>query len=102
MLDFWHLTASLDNFDKRVTALNTFLMQERAIAEFRQARTFTGQSTRRVREAVERRIPCLGKDVEELKQRIISAKLEFTRLSETYNEFRDEIRTMRRSVTRTG
>ncbi len=82
-------------FAEFMAALNTFLTQERAIAEFRQARTLARQSTLRVREAVERRIPLLDKDVDELKQRIISVEPEFTRLSEICNEFRDEIRSLR-------
>jgi len=90
-----HADLSGTGFAEFMGALNTFLTQERAIAEFRQARTLARQTTMRVREAVERRIPLLDKDVEELKQRIISVEPEFTRLSEICNEFRDEIRSMR-------
>lgn len=82
-------------FAEFMGALNTFLTQERAIAEFRQARTLARQTTMRVREAVERRIPLLDKDVDELKQRIISVEPQFTRLAEICNEFRDEIRSTR-------
>jgi GTPase SAR1 family protein/FtsZ-binding cell division protein ZapB len=89
--------ASLEGtgFPEFMGALNTFLTQERAIAEFRQARTLARQTHTRVAEAVERRIPLLEQDVEELKQRICSVEPEFSKLSQIRDEFRDEIRQMR-------
>jgi GTPase SAR1 family protein len=89
--------ASLEGtgFMEFMGALNTFLTQERAISELRQARTLGRQVNTRVREAVERRIPLLDQDVQELKQRILSVEPQFTQLSEICNEFRDEIRKMR-------
>jgi GTPase SAR1 family protein len=90
-------SASLEGtgFPEFMGALNTFLTQERAIAEFRQARTLARQANLRVRQAVERRIPLLDQDVEELKQRISSVEPEFSKLSQIRDEFRDEIRQMR-------
>lgn len=82
-------------FPEFMGALNTFLTQERAIAEFRQARTLTRQANLRVQQAIERRIPLLGQDVEELKQRINSVEPEFSKLSQIRDEFCDEIRRMR-------
>ncbi|MBD2055992.1 dynamin family protein [Oculatella sp. FACHB-28] len=90
-------SASLEGtgFPEFMGALNTFLTQERAIAEFRQSRTLSRQANLRVQQAVERRIPLLGQDVEELKQRISSVEPEFTKLSQIRDEFCDEIRRMR-------
>jgi GTPase SAR1 family protein len=78
-----------------MTALNTFLTQERAVAEFRQVRTLAKQTHGRVREAIDRRIPLLDQSVNELKQRIDSVEPEFKQLSGIRDAFRDEIRTMR-------
>jgi GTPase SAR1 family protein/FtsZ-binding cell division protein ZapB len=90
-------SASLEGtgFPEFMGALNTFLTQERAIAEFRQARTLTRQANLRVKQAIERRIPLLGQDVEELKQRISSVEPEFLKLSQIRDEFCNEIRQMR-------
>ncbi|WP_432808579.1 dynamin family protein [Pantanalinema sp. GBBB05] len=89
--------ASLENtgFSEFMGALNTFLTQERAIAELRQARTLARQTYTRIREAIERRIPLLDQDIQELKQRIISVEPQFTQLASICNEFRDEIRNVR-------
>lgn len=90
-------TASLEGtgFPEFMGALNTFLTQERAIAELRQARTLARQASTRLWEAIERRIPLLDQDVEELKQRISSVEPQFNQLSEIRDEFRDEIHKMR-------
>ncbi|NJN59692.1 MAG: dynamin [Leptolyngbyaceae cyanobacterium SL_5_9] len=90
-------SASLEGtgFPEFMGALNTFLTQERAIAEFRQARTLSRQANLRVKQAIERRIPLLDQNVEELKQRISSVEPEFSKLSQIRDEFRDEIRQMR-------
>jgi len=89
--------ASLERtgFPEFMAALNTFLTQERAIAELRQARAIARQSATRVREAIERRIPLLDQNVEELKQRISSVEPQFTQLNGIRDEFRDEIRSLR-------
>ncbi|MCG8362254.1 MAG: dynamin family protein [Pseudanabaenales cyanobacterium] len=82
-------------FPQFIAALNTFLTQERAIAELRQARTLGRQAKNRFGEAIDRRIPLLGQDVDELKQRIVSVKPEFDQLSNIRDQFRDDIRSLR-------
>ena len=84
-------------FPEFLGALNTFLTQERAVSELRQARTLARQTHRRVKEAVERRIPLLAKDVNELKQRIDSVVPEFEQLHEIRDRFQREIRNVRDS-----
>lgn len=78
-----------------MAALNTFLTQERAIAELRQARTLARQTRNRVKEAIDRRIPLLDQDLAELKQRILSVEPQFTQLAEICDQFRNEIRSTR-------
>jgi len=94
--------ASLEGtgFAEFMGSLNTFLTQERAIAEFRQARTLARQAFARVQEAIARRIPLLDQDVEALKQRICSVEPQFGQLSDIRDEFRDEIRTTRERKAR--
>ncbi|NEP09880.1 MAG: dynamin [Symploca sp. SIO2C1] len=82
-------------FPEFIGALNTFLTQERAVAEMRQARTIARLSYNRVHEAIERRIPLLEEDANELKQRISSVEPEFTKLNEICNQFTQEIITTR-------
>jgi len=82
-------------FAEFMAALNTFLTQERAIAEFRQARTLARQINKRVQAAIALRIPLLDKDLQDLKARIISVEPQFVKLAEICNEFRDEIRSLR-------
>jgi replication fork clamp-binding protein CrfC len=81
-------------------ALNIFLTQERAIAELRQARTLARQTHKHVHEAVERRIPLLDQDVEELKRRISSVEPEFNQLSNIREQFKQEIQAVRDSKAR--
>jgi len=89
--------AALDGtgFPEFMGAINTFLTQERAIAEIRQARTLARLGCNHVREAVERRIPLLEQDVSELKQRITSVEPEFGKLNEIRDRFQEEIKIMR-------
>lgn len=89
--------AALDNtgFPEFLGAINTFLTQERAIAEIRQARTLARLGCVRVRDAVERRIPLLEQDVNELKERITSVEPEFGKLHEIRDRFQEEIKIMR-------
>ncbi|NER80399.1 MAG: dynamin [Leptolyngbya sp. SIO1D8] len=82
-------------FPEFMGALNTFLTQERAIAEFRQARTLARQACARLTEAMGRRIPLLSQTVDELKARLDSVEPEFDELSEIRDRFKDEIRTLR-------
>lgn len=76
-------------------ALNTFLTQERAVAEMRQARILARGVSRRVQDSVERRIPLLEQDMQEFQQRVDSVAPEFEQLTQIRDEFRDEIRSMR-------
>lgn len=89
--------ASLEGtgFPEFIGALNTFLTQERAIAELRQARTLARQSYDRTHEAIERRIPLLGENVEQLQERISAVEPEFEKLRDIRDRFRDEIQKMR-------
>jgi GTPase SAR1 family protein len=81
-------------FPEFMTALNTFLIQERAIAELRQARTLARQTHTRVHEAVERRTPLLSKGVNNLKEKINSLEPEFNQLADIRDRFQEEIREM--------
>lgn len=82
-------------FPSFLAALNTFLTQERAIAELRQGRTLARQARQQIHEAVQRRLPLLEQDALELKTRIASVEPEFKRLGELRDDFRGEIRQMR-------
>lgn len=95
--------ASLEGtgFPKFLKALSTFLTKERAIAEFRQARTLARQGHIHVQEAVERRIPLLEQNVQELKEKISSVEPEFNKLNEIRDQFQLEIRTVRDSKAKT-
>ncbi|MCU0548088.1 MAG: dynamin family protein [Leptolyngbya sp. Prado105] len=79
-------------FPEFLAALNVFLTQERAVSELRKARALVWQTQRRVREAIDLRIPLLDQDLNELKQRIESVEPEFQKLSEIRDRFRSEIR----------
>ena len=76
-------------------ALNTFLTQERAISELRQARTLARQALSRVQEATGRRILLLDQSVQELEQRIESVEPEFAGLKEIGDQFSQDIDRMR-------
>jgi hypothetical protein len=95
-------SASLEGtgFPEFMGALNTFLTQERAIAELRQARTLARQTYTRTREAVERRVPLLEQDVKQLKQRINSVEPEFNKLTNIRDQFQGEIRSTRDTQAR--
>jgi GTPase SAR1 family protein len=82
-------------FPEFLGALNTFLTQERAIAELRQARTLARQITHRMSDAIARRIPLLDQTVDELKQRIASVEPQFSQLNEIRDRFQAEIRSTR-------
>ncbi|MCL1467787.1 dynamin family protein [Argonema galeatum] len=78
-------------FTEFMGALNTFLTKERAVAQLRQAKILARQTYNHVNEAIDRRIPLLEKDVEELKRRISSVEPEFKELTEIRDRFKDEI-----------
>ncbi|MBF2005820.1 MAG: dynamin family protein [Chlorogloeopsis fritschii C42_A2020_084] len=89
--------ASLEGtgFPEFMKALNTFLTRERAIAELRQVRTLARQACDRTREAIQRRIPLLEQDVNQLRERINSVEPEFTKLRGIHEQFQQEIRNTR-------
>lgn len=82
-------------FPRFLASLNTFLTRERAIAQLRQARTLSRQTSNRVREGVERRIPLLGQDLEQLRHSIDEVAPEFEKLTEIRDRFQAEIRATR-------
>ena len=88
-------------FNKFINALSTFLTKERAVSELRQARTLIRQSYNKTHEAVERRIPLLEKNVDELKQKIQETQPEFDKLVEIREQFRDEIKSVAESKANT-
>ncbi|MCC0176048.1 dynamin family protein [Waterburya agarophytonicola K14] len=79
-------------FPNFLGSLNKFLTQERAIAELRQTRILTKQTYTHVKEAVNRRIPLLESDINELKEKIASVAPEFQLLNEICEDFKQEIR----------
>lgn len=87
-------------FPEFMGALNTFLTQERAISELRQARTLARQTCSHAKEAIARRIPLLENDVKQLKERIFSVEPEFTKLIDIRNQFQAEIRFTRDTKAR--
>jgi len=95
-------SASLEGtgFPEFMGALNTFLTQERAIAELRQARTLARQTYTHTREAVERRLPLLEQDVKQLKEKINSVEPEFNKLTNIRDQFQEEIRSTRDTQAR--
>ncbi|MCL1467788.1 dynamin family protein [Argonema galeatum] len=95
-------SASLEGtgFTEFMGALNTFLTKERAISEIRQARTLARQTSNRVCEAIERRVPLLEQNVKELKERINSVEPEFNKLTKIGDEFKQEIKAIRDSKAR--
>jgi replication fork clamp-binding protein CrfC len=82
-------------FPPFINALNTFLTQERAISELRQARIIAKQTCSHVTEAVARRIPLLDTNVVELKAKIEAIEPQFTQLQSIRDSFRDDIRRVR-------
>ncbi|MBW4672432.1 MAG: dynamin family protein [Cyanomargarita calcarea GSE-NOS-MK-12-04C] len=94
--------ASLDGtgFPQFMNALNIFLTRERAIAELRQVRTLARGVCNNTHEAIERRIPLLDQDVNELKQRIESVEPEFSKLTGICKQFQEEIRNTRDSESK--
>jgi GTPase SAR1 family protein len=82
-------------FPPFINALNTFLTQERAISELRQARIIAKQTCAHVTAAVARRIPLLDTNVVELKAKIEAIEPQFVRLQSIRDVFRDDIRRVR-------
>lgn len=82
-------------FPEFMAALNTFLTKERAIAELRQVKVLARQNYNHVHEAIERRIPLLEQNVDELKRRISSVEPEFKELIGIRDRFQEEITSTR-------
>ncbi len=82
-------------FPEFIAALDEFLTQERAMAEFRQGITIARQTETRVQEAIHRRIPLLDRDIEALKEQVIAVEPEFAKLGEICHRFKSEIRTLK-------
>ena len=87
-------------FPEFMGALNTFLTRERAVAELRQVRTLARQACHHTKEAIERRIPLLEQDVNQLRERIDSVKPEFEKLNSIGSEFQQEIKETRDNQAR--
>ncbi|MDY6807232.1 MAG: dynamin family protein [Cyanobacteriota bacterium] len=88
-------------FREFLGVFNKYLTQEKAIAGLQQAKTVARQTYNRVREAIERRIPLLVKDAEELKEKISSVEPEFQQLTEIGDRFREEIQVVRDKKAKT-
>ncbi|GBE91606.1 dynamin family protein [Nostoc cycadae] len=88
-------------FPEFMSAINTFLTKERAIAELRQVRTLARQACNHTHEAIARRIPLLDQDVDELKKRIESVEPEFNKLTDIRDQFQTEIINTRDTQART-
>jgi replication fork clamp-binding protein CrfC len=86
-----HADLTDTGFPPFMGALKTFLTQERAIAELRQAKVLAQQTNTHVKEAVHRRIPLLESDLNELKTKIASVAPEFELLNEICADFKQEI-----------
>lgn len=82
-------------FPEFLGALNTFLTKERAIAQLLQARTIARQASTRTHAAIERRIPLLEQDVDQLKRKINYVEPEFKKLTDIRDRFQQEIRSTR-------
>jgi GTPase SAR1 family protein len=79
-------------FGEFMQSLTQFLTQERAIAELRQTKILARQAYRTTHEAIERRIPLLSHDIDELREKIWSVQPEFDQLVDIRDQFKDEIR----------
>ncbi|OKH20206.1 dynamin [Hydrococcus rivularis NIES-593] len=80
-------------FDRFILSLDTFLTEERIIAELLKVKGLARQTYQHVHEAVERRLPLLDKGVEELRQKIKNVEPQFKQLVEIRDKFKDEIHT---------
>ena len=87
-------------FTEFMEALNIFLTRESAVAELRQVRTLARQACHHTKEAIERRIPLLEQDVNQLREKIDSVEPEFEKLKGIGDEFQQEIRNTRDNQAR--
>lgn len=78
-------------FDKFIPVLDTFLTEERIIAELLKVKTLARQTYQHVHESVGTRITLLDKGVEELREQIKAVQPEFNQLVEIRDGFKNEI-----------
>ena len=82
-------------FPKFLDGLGTFLTQERAVSELRQARTLARQGNDRLQEAIDVRVSLLDRDVNQLRENIAAVEPEFEQLTSIRDRFGAEIRNLR-------
>lgn len=80
-------------YEQFIPILNTFLTEERIIAELLKVKGLARHTYQHVHEAVGLRIPLLDEGVEELKQKIKAVQPEFNQLVEIRDKFTHEIHT---------
>ena len=78
-------------FPEFIYALNSFLSQEKATAEFKLGQRIVQTVFRKAENAIDRRIPLLDETIIELKEKVASLKPEFDRLQEIRDNFRQDI-----------
>ncbi|WP_414578849.1 dynamin family protein [Anabaena sp. CCY 9402-a] len=90
-------SASLEGtgFPELLRSLNTFLTQDRAIAQLQPAIILAHQTYTNIQAAIQRRLSLLKQDVSEMKQRISSVEPEFEQLGIIRDQFQQEIITTR-------
>lgn len=82
-------------FPEFLDALNSFLNQDSAIAEFKHAHKVTQRVSYRLDQAINRRIPLLDETIVGLKRKITNITPEFEQLQEIRNKFQQEIETVK-------
>jgi replication fork clamp-binding protein CrfC len=89
--------ASLEGtgFPEFIATLEQFLLEEKAIVQFKQARHLIRKAYDRLHEAIARRLPLLSEDVTEIKQRIKTIEPEFQQLNLIRDRFINEIENTR-------
>lgn len=89
--------ASLEGtgFPELMTTLERFLLEEKAIVQFKQAKYLTKKAYDRLHETIARRIPLLSEDVTQIKQKIKTIEPEFKQLSDIRDRFLGEIENTR-------
>ncbi|MBE9048789.1 dynamin, partial [Pleurocapsales cyanobacterium LEGE 10410] len=78
-------------FPEFLNALDNFLNQEKAIAEFKQAYQVTQRVSHHLEQTINRRIPLLDETIVNLKQKIADITPEFDQLQTIKTNFQQEI-----------
>lgn len=86
-----NLSLEKTGFPEFLGALDAFLMRERFIAELHRTKTIAREVYTHVHSAIERRLPLLDLNVDELRQSIAAVEPEFDQLSSIRNDFIAEI-----------